>query len=219
MRRPEGVYSRAERLSDAVVHCAGLLVGATAAPALIVLAFVSSRDPALVAAASVYGVSLALMFAASAAYHTTRAPALRERLRRLDQSAIYVKIAGAYTPFAVATGPEAMPFLLGIWTAAVAGVGLKLLSARQLFGLTLGLYLAMGWAALAVGGPIFARMEPGVFRLVLAGGVIYTAGVGFLLWERLPFHVTIWHVFVLAASLFVYAAVLLEIAGVAGAAA
>lgn len=215
MGRPGGTYTRAERLSDAVVHCAGLLVGLTAVPVLVTLAVVWARDPALVAAASVYGASLVAMLAASAAYHLTRAPAWRDRLRRLDQSAIYVKIAGAYTPFAVMSGPEAMPFLGGLWAAALAGVTLKLMTARQLFGLTLALYLGMGWAALAFGGPIFERMAPGAFRLVLAGGALYTAGVIFLLWERLPFHVTIWHVFVLAASLFVYAAVLIEVAGFA----
>lgn len=218
MARAGGEYTRAERLSDAVVHCAGLLVGLTAAPALITLAAIWAHDPALVAAASVYGATLVAMFAASAAYHLTPASAWRDRLRRLDQSAIYLKIAGAYTPFAVMAGAEAMPFLAGLWAAAVAGVGLKILTARQLFGLTLGLYLAMGWAALAFGGPIFARMDAGAFRLVLGGGLLYTLGVIFLLWDSLPFHIAIWHVFVLAASLLVYAAVLIEVADFAPAA-
>lgn len=214
MSRRDGGYSQAERRSDAIVHWTGLALGLAAAPAVVALAF-RAPDRALVAAAAVYAASLLAMFAASAAYHMTPAPAWRDRLRRLDQSAIYLKIAGAYTPFAVMTGPEAMPFLAGLWAAAAAGVTLKAMTARQLFGVTVALYLAMGWAALAFGGPIFARMTPGAFHLVLAGGLFYTIGVAFLIWERLPFHVTIWHVFVLAASLMVYAAMVIELRGVA----
>lgn len=217
MGRPRGEYTRAERVSDAVVHGAGLLIALMAAPVLVTLAALRVRDAALVAAATVYGATLVGMLAASAAYHLTPAPAWRDRLRRLDQSAIYLKIAGAYTPFAAMAGAEAMPFLAGLWAAALAGVGMKLLTARALFGLTLALYLAMGWAALAFGGPIFARMTPGGFHLVLAGGALYTVGVAFLMWESLPFHVTIWHVFVLTASITIYAAMVIELGGVAAA--
>jgi hemolysin III len=209
------VYSRAERLSDAAVHVTGLLLALMAAPVLVTLAAVWLDDRGLVAAAFVYGASLVAMLACSALYHMTSTPAWKERLRRLDQSAIYLKIAGTYTPFAVMSGAQSMPFLAGLWAAALAGVSLKLLTARQLFGLTVGLYLAMGWAAVVVGGPILERLTPEGFRLVLAGGLLYTVGVLFLVWERLPFHNTIWHVFVLAASLTLYAAVLIEIAGLA----
>jgi hemolysin III len=214
MGRRDGVYSEAERRSDAVVHWTGLILGLAAAPVVVALAL-RAPDGTLVAAAVVYAMSLIAMLGASAAYHMSRAPAWRDRLRRLDQSAIYVKIAGAYTPFAVMTGPEAMPFLGGLWAAALVGVGLKVLTARQLFGATLALYLGMGWAALAFGAPIFERMTPQAFRLVFAGGSLYTAGVVFLVWDSLPHHYTIWHVFVLAASLFVYAAILMEVAGFA----
>jgi hemolysin III len=215
MSRRDGVYTQAERRSDAIVHWTGLVLGLAAAPVVVGLALRAPDGTTLVAAAAIYAASLVAMLGASAAYHMSRAPAWRDRLRRLDQSAIYVKIAGAYTPFAVMTGPEAMPFLGGLWAAALVGVGLKVLTARQLFGVTLALYLGMGWAALAVGGPIFERMTPEAFRLVFAGGSLYTAGVVFLVWDRLPHHYTIWHVFVLAASLFVYAAVLMEVAGFA----
>jgi hemolysin III len=211
--RVGGVYTRAERLSDAAVHVTGLLTALMAAPVLVTLAAVWRGDRPLIVAAAIYGVSLIAMLACSALYHMTPASAWKDRLRRLDQSAIYLKIAGTYTPFAVMSGPQATPFLAGLWAAAAAGVSMKLLSARQLFGLTVALYLAMGWAATVVGAPILERMTPEGFRLVLAGGVLYTVGVLFLVWERLPFHNTIWHLFVLVASLTLYAAVLIEIAG------
>ncbi len=216
-RRVGGVYSQAERLSDAAVHVTGLLLSLMAAPVLVTLAAVWLHDRVLVVAASVYGVSLVAMLACSALYHMTAAPAWKEWLRRLDQSAIYLKIAGTYTPFAVMSGPQAMPFLAGLWAAAAAGVSLKLVTARQLFGLTVALYLAMGWAAVVVGAPILERMTPEGFRLVLLGGSLYTVGVLFLVWERLPFHNTIWHVFVLAATLVLYAAVVVELAGLSAA--
>lgn len=213
--RVSGVYSRAERLSDAAVHVVGIFLALLAAPVLVTLAAVWQQDRSLVLAASVYGLSLVAMLCASAVYHMTPAPDWKDRLRRLDQSAIYLKIAGTYTPFAVMSGPQAMPFLAGLWAAAAAGVSIKLILPRQLFGLTVALYLAMGWAAVVAGAPILERMTPEGFRLVLAGGILYTVGVLFLMWEQLPFHNTIWHVFVLTASLLLYAAMLVEAAALA----
>lgn len=213
--RPEGIggrYSRAERLSDGAVHVAGIGVAMILAPALVVIA-ARGGNLWMIAAAVVYGLSLIVMLACSALYHMTPEPKLKGRLRRLDQSAIYFKIAGTYTPFAVLSGPQAMPFLAGLWAAAAAGVSIKLLASRDLFGLTVALYLAMGWAAVIAGAPILDHMTSEGFRLVLAGGLLYTVGVLFLVWEQLPFHNTIWHVFVLVASLTVYAAVLIELAG------
>lgn len=210
-----GGYSRAERLSDAAVHIAGIGVAMILAPVLVVVAATGGNDRGLVIAICVYGLSLIAMLACSAIYHMTPAPELKDRLRRLDQSAIYLKIAGTYTPFAVLSGPQSMPFLAGLWAAAAAGVSIKLIARRELFGLTVALYLAMGWAAVLAGAPILDHLTPEGFRLVLAGGVLYSVGVLFLIWERLPFHTTIWHVFVLTASLILYAAVMIEVAGLA----
>lgn len=210
-----GRYSRAERLSDAAVHVAGIGAAMILAPLLVLTVARGGNDLGLVIATCVYGVSLVAMLACSAIYHMTPAPEWKDKLRRLDQSAIYFKIAGTYTPFAVLSGPQAMPFLAGLWAAAAAGVSIKLIVRRELFGLTVALYLAMGWAAVLTGAPILDHMTPEGFRLVLAGGVLYSVGVLFLIWERLPFHTTIWHVFVLTASLILYAAVLIEMAGLA----
>ena len=212
-RRGSGDYTRAERLTDAAVHVSGIVLALIAVPVLVTLAAVWSRDAGLVLAASIYGLCLIVMLACSALYHMTPMPEWKDRLRRLDQSAIYLKIAGTYTPFAVMSGPSAMPFLAGLWAAAAAGVSFKLLSARALFGLTVSLYLAMGWAAVVAGGPILDRMTSEGYRLVMTGGVLYTVGVLFLVWDALPFHNAIWHAFVLTASLVLYAAVVVEIVG------
>ncbi len=215
--RVSGAYSRAERIADGTVHVAGVLAALLAAPALVLFAAVRLDDPGLVIAACVYAASLIAMVCCSALYHMTTAQEWKDTLRRIDQSAIYLKIAGTYTPFAMMSGAQAMPFLAGLWAAAAAGVSLKLLARGKFFGLTVALYLAMGWAAVVVGAPILERLTPTAYQLVLAGGLLYTVGVLFLVWERLPFHTMIWHVFVLTASLLLYAAVLIEYAGLAAA--
>ena len=207
------IYSRAELLSDAAVHVAGILAALIAVPVLITLAAVWFGDASTVAAALVYGISLIGMLACSALNNMLRLPAWKDFLRRVDQSAIYVKIAGSYTPFAVLTGTHAGVFLTGLWSAALAGAALRLFSAARLKWASILLYLGIGWAGVLAGGPLFAELTPTGFGLILAAGLIYTAGVLFFVWERLPFHNTIWHVFVLAATFVLYAAVLVELWG------
>ena len=208
------IYSRAEVLSDAAVHAVGLVSALIAAPVLVTLAAVWFGDPTTVAAAAIYGLSLIAMFVCSAVYNHLALPARKDVLRRLDQSAIYVKIAGSYTPFAVLTGTHAGFFLAGVWGTAVLGASLIILSPTPLKWASILLYLGLGWAGgadrRADAGRALARSG---FALIVAAGSIYTAGLFFFLWERLPFHNTIWHLFVLAASFVLYAAVLLELSG------
>ena len=180
---------------------------------LVTLAAVWFGDPTTVAAAAIYGLSLIAMFVCSAIYNLVSLPAWKDLLRRVDQSAIYVKIAGSYTPFAVLTGTHAGFFLAGVWGTAVLGASLIILSPTPLRWASILLYLGLGWAGALVGGPMLAALSPAGFALIVAAGSIYTAGLCFFLWERLPFHNTIWHVFVLAASFVLYAAVLLELSG------
>jgi hemolysin III len=207
------VYTRAELISDAAVHFTGLVAAMIAVPVLITLAAVWIGDASTVVAALVYGISLIGMLACSALNNLVRLPAWKDFLRRIDQSAIYVKIAGSYTPFAVLTGTHAGLFLTGVWGAALAGASLRLLSGAKLKWASITLYLLIGWAGALMGGPLLAELSAtGLLLLVVAGGM-YTAGVLFFVWERLPFHNTIWHVFVLAASFVIYAAVIVELSG------
>lgn len=204
-------YSRAERLSDAAVHLTGLALVLGAVPVLIVVAALVRGDAATVAGVSIYAAALVLMIGASAAWNICEGfswgAARAWLLRRLDHSAIFLKIAATYTPFALITG-HGLWLTLGIWAAAGLGIVLKMISPERFRLVSLALYLGMGWAGVAGGGALLAALPMPVVVLMAVGGGLYTLGVVFYVWERLPFHITIWHGFVLAASLVFYAAVL-----------
>lgn len=206
------VYSRAELVSDAAVHVTGIVAALIAVPILVTLAALWFGDATTVGAAAVYGASLLAMFLCSAANNMIHVPARKDMLRRIDQSAIYVKIAGSYTPLAVLTGTHAGLFLAGLWGAALAGASLRMFSPARLKWASIIFYLAIGWAAALFGGPLISALSPTGFLLILVAGGLYTFGVVFFVWERLPFHNTIWHVFVLAGTFVLYAAVVIELA-------
>lgn len=203
--RPD--YSRAEWISDAVIHVFGLLLVLISVPVLVTLAAVLRGDAVSVAAVSVYGACLIAMIFFSALYNMAPRGRFTKLLQRLDHSAIYWKIAGTYTPFALLSGGQGVWLLGGIWGAALAGTGLKLCSIRRFRWLALALYLGMGWAGVALGWPIIQGLPPATLWLMALGGVTYTLGVVFYLWESLPFHYTIWHAFVLLATAVFFAAV------------
>lgn len=203
-------YSRAEKLSDAVVHIIGISLVLMAAPALIVTASIVRGDAVSILGTSVYGAGLVAMILCSALYNMIEHPDWSGILKRLDHSAIYVKIAATYTPFTLISGHGAL-LLTSLWGAAAAGVTLKVLAPHRFRWIALALYMAMGWAGVVAGQSFLAALPTPTIVLMLIGGGLYTAGVGFYLWDRLPFHNTIWHVFVLAATLVFYAAVVVHV--------
>lgn len=210
-RTPQ-IYSRAEYISDAVVHVSGLTAALIGGPVLIVLAAIWIGDVMAVTATAIYAVCLFAMLLCSALYNMITRPEWADRLRRIDQSAIYFKIAGTYTPVVMLTGTQVGWFLAGIWGVALTGASLILFSSTRRRILALSLYLGLGWAGVVFGGPAMSGISQVGLILLFIGGITYTAGVVFHVWERLPFHNTIWHVFVLVATGVVYAAVLVELA-------
>ncbi|MEM9139383.1 MAG: hemolysin III family protein [Pseudomonadota bacterium] len=219
MNRPQKQprpYSAAELWADTTVHVVGVLGALLAVPVLITLAAVWREEGALVAAVAIYGASILAMFCFSASYNIAniRLPGGRvlEALRRLDHAAIYVKIAGTYTPYAVlAGGPTGRWLLIGVWTGAIAGLMGKLVAPDRWERLSLALYLALGWAFVLAAGPISAKITEATLILIIIGGCLYTVGVVFHLWQRLPFQNAIWHLFVLVASFVFYSAMIVEI--------
>ncbi len=204
-------YSRAEWISDAVVHVLGVIAALIAVPVLITLAVVLRGDAPAVASTSLYGVALIAMLVFSALYNMTTRPRPRRIFRSLDHSAILCLIAATYTPLALLSGAEATGLLVTLWIAALAGAILRAFAPDRLKLAAVALALAMGWAGLLAGGEVFAGLSMPVMALIVTGGLLYTLGVAFFLFERLPFHYTIWHVCVLAASAAFYAAVTVQL--------
>ena len=157
-----------------------------------------------------YGGSLFTLFLVSAVYHRTNwGPRARTWMRRLDHSAIFVLIAGTYTPFLLVNlrGPWGWSLFGVIWALAGAGVALKFwFTGRFRVGSTL-LYIGMGWLVMVAVRPMQSNVPPAALGLLLAGGLSYTLGTVFYLWKRLPYHHAIWHLFVLGGSVCHFCAV------------
>lgn len=201
------VYSAAERFADGGVHVVGIGASILAVAAMMIAA--RNMPAASVASLAVYGFGLMAVFACSACYHLSREGRLKAILQRFDHAAIYVKIAGTYTPFAAIKMGDAAGFALlsSVWAITVFGATAKLLWPGRLVRTSYVLYLAQGWAIVAAFGPFAAAVSGRVLTLLVIGGVTYTAGVIFHLWERLPYHNAVWHSFVVVASACHFAAI------------
>jgi len=196
-------------MADGVVHALGLALGVAGAVALVVLA-VSYGKPVLLAPLSVYAAGLVGMLACSAAYNILRSSRWRAWLRRFDHAAIFAMIAGTYTPFTTLglDGGWSLGLTVVVWAVATVGIVLKLWQPRRIEAVSLILYLGLGWIGLVAVGPLRAALDPLTLALLAAGGIVYSAGVVFHVWRRLPYHNAIWHGFVLVAAGIHYLAVL-----------
>jgi hemolysin III len=203
--------SAGARVADLAVHIAGLALGGAGGIVLIGLSL-HIGGGGLVAAVSVYAVCLLAMFAFSTAYNFAR-PSWQPLLRRFDHAAIFLMIAGSYTPFTTQRleGTWAIGMTLAVWTLALAGAAAKLLAPGLDRRFWVGLYLALGWAVLVAIKPLAGAVSVVALILLVAGGLLYSSGVLVYARERLPFRRAIWHGFVLAAAAVQYAAVLVGV--------
>jgi hemolysin III len=210
-RRPAGFpwnYDRSEMVADGVIHVIGICFGLIGAVTLIV---VGSRATKIVAIESVfvYAVGLLAMLGFSAAYNLWPVSETKWILRRFDHSAIYVLIAGTYTPFMAQLKISLTSDLLtGLWVTAGLGVMLKLVLPGRFDRVAVALYLLLGWSGVIFYGSVFASLPSLTIWLLAAGGTLYSVGVIFHLWESLRFQNAIWHAFVLLAAGCHYTAVL-----------
>ena len=190
-----------EQLANSLSHGLGLLLAVCALPFLVLEARSGGGLP--VAGAAVFGGTAILMYFTSTLYHSRPGANRNGWLRRLDHSAIYLLIAGTYTPvlLGVLRGSSGWVMLAVIWTLALAGVVFKLLAGARFRKVSVTLYVAMGWAALALIRPLWTHMEPAGLGWLFAGGIAYTAGVVFyLLHERMRYSHLVWHLCVLAGT-------------------
>ena len=209
-------YSDAENISDSVVHIAGIIVAVLAVPVLITLAVILHGDLRAIVGTSLYGAALIAMLLCSALYNMTQEASRKAFFRHFDHTAILCKIAATYTPFMLLSSGGGGWLLPGLWGAAITGAGMRFMAPDRFKIAAVALALGMGWAGLFAGEAFFAGLSTAVITLIVTGGALYTLGVGFFLFDRLPFHYTIWHVFVLAASMVFFAAVMLHLVQTAG---
>lgn len=204
---------REEWIADAVVHAIGLTLALIGGGWLIVYAQ-SHGDLRLTAGLTVYVAGLLAMLVCSTLYNVNTDRRLRAIFERLDLSAIYVMIAGTYTPFMLTKfdGLWAIAFLGVLWTAAFAGVALKLLTRLDAPKVFIALYLTLGWLGILVLKPLIGAVSPVGLGFLAVGGVLYSVGVIFHVWEKLQFNSAIWHCFVIAAAACHFAAVFHEVA-------
>lgn len=205
-------YSVTEEIVHVLTHGVGALLSLVGLAMLVAIAIRAGGLDRIVAA-SIFGTTLVTMFGVSTAYHAVPTRRLKRWLRVMDHSAVYLLIAGTYTPFSVISlrGPWGWSLLAVIWSLALTGIVLKLRPVAKIPGLSVALYVAMGWLGVVAARPLLESVPPGGLLLMLLGGVTYTTGVLFFVWRRLPFNHAIWHLFVLAGSAFHFLAILIYV--------
>ncbi len=210
-------YTFGEEVANNVVQGFGVLLSVVGLTTLV--AFAAADGGALdVTACAVFGAALVLLYSISTVYHALPVHVAPRLMARLDHIAIYLLIAGTYTPFALlALGSTRGWWLFGaIWTLAGIGIALQFTRLRGLRALEIALYLAMGWLGMLTFGPLSERLQAGGTALLLAGGVAYTLGVPFHLLRKLRYHNALWHALVLTGSTLHFFAVLLYVLPVRG---
>jgi hemolysin III len=199
-RFQERVYARDEVIADGIVH--GAAIVAALCGGVFLLTRGLHRDPKDIAALATYLLGLLAMLGFSAAYNMTPISPMKWFLRRFDHSAIYIMIAGTYTPLLLQLPDMQLALLLAaiIWVGAGVGVALKVFMPGRYDGLAVIAYLALGWVGIFAASSFMAVLPKITMLLIVLGGLLYSAGVPFYLWEKLKFQNAIWHVFVMAAA-------------------
>jgi len=190
-----------------LVHCLGLILAAGGGGALLVVAALWTA-PVYAPAVAIYVGSLLVLFSVSLAFNTAPIAPFKRLLARLDQAAIFLVIAATDTPIlAMISDTSTGSRMLGlVWGASVLGIALKLLVPQHFGRLAILLYAAIGWSGVAVFSSLAQVVPPSTLWLLLAGGIVYSTGIIFHVWEKLFFHNVVWHCFVVAgASLHLWA--------------
>ena len=202
-------YSVGEEIAHAVTHGIGIPLS-IAALAILVAFSVLYGDAWHVTSTAIYGSTLILLYTASTLYHGIPHAGAKKLLQRLDHVAIFLLIAGTYTPFTLVSLRGSWGWILFamVWGIAILGIYIELWGSSKLRRWSLALYLGMGWLVLIAIKPMLANVETGGLLLLLAGGLSYTLGAIFYAWERLSYNHAIWHIFVLAGSILHFFSVL-----------
>jgi len=195
-------YSLAEEVANSISHGIGLVFGIVGLVLLLVQAIETNASTTAITSYSLYGGSMILLFLASTLYHAIPHARAKRWLKLFDHCAIYLLIAGTYTPFLLVglDSPLAKGLMVVIWGLALVGILFKLTIAHRFKVLSLVTYLLMGWLSLVVIYQMVMKLAPGSVTLLAAGGIVYSLGVIFYVSKRIPYNHAIWHGFVLGGS-------------------
>jgi len=191
-------YSFSEELAHAITHGIGVVLGIVGFVVLLIFSSFTG-DAWNIASVAIYGTTLILLYLSSTLYHSFPQPRLKRIFRIMDHSAIYLLIAGTYTPLLLVSlrGPLGASLCALLWGVALAGILFKIFFIGRFSKFSTGLYIVMGWIAVLVIKPMMASIAPGGLLLILAGGITYTLGVIFYAMTHVKYHHAIWHLFVL----------------------
>lgn len=194
-------HQRIEEWLNSATHGIGALLSVIGTIILIAGA-TQLHDTWKIISFSIFGTSLILLYVASALYHGARRPELKKAFKTLDHCAIFLLIAGTYTPFLLVNMRGAVGWTLFaiIWSLAITGVALKLTFANRFKLARVGIYVAMGWLIIFASSDLLASLNETALTLTVAGGIVYTTGVAFYLADRIPYMHAVWHLFVIGGS-------------------
>ncbi len=211
-------YTTGEEIANSITHGLGMLFGIVGLIILLIKASDHSADALTITSMSVYGGSMILLFLASTLYHAIPHRAAKRWLKTLDHSAIYLLIAGSYTPFLLVSlrTPLAIGLMITIWSIALVGIIMKVAFVYRFEKFSLYAYLTMGWLSLVVIYQLAIHLSIGGVTLLACGGVVYSLGVIFYVAKRIPFNHAIWHGFVLGGCVCHFLAIYLYVVPVSG---
>jgi hemolysin III len=195
-------FSLAELIADGIVHGIGLAFAIALGTVLIVFAAIGYARPEL-PAIILYFVTLVTVLVASLAFNLAPMSTFKKVMARIDQAAIFLFIAGTYTPLLALMSQNTMAqgLMVLVWSAALIGMALKLIVPQRFGRLAIVLYLAIGWSGVLVFQSLAASLPPVALWLLVAGGITYSAGIVFHLWDKLKFQNVLWHAFVVAGAI------------------
>ena len=205
-------YTPGEELANSLTHGVGVLLAIGGLALLVTLAALRG-DVWHVVACSIYGAAMVVLYSASTLYHAVSKPRAKSALQVFDHAAIFLLIAGTYTPFTLVSlrGPWGWALFGTVWGLALVGIVIEIAFPGRWPVFSLVLYVAMGWVGVVAVKPLLSALPTGGLVLLLLGGLAYTGGVVFYVWKRLPYGHAIWHVFVLAGTVLHFFAVLLYV--------
>lgn len=207
-------YSLAEEIANSISHGIGCIFGIVGLVLLLTQAVEMRADVTAITSYSLYGGSMILLFLASTLYHAIPHQKAKPWLKKFDHCAIYLLIAGTYTPFLMVglKSPLAQGLMAVIWSLALLGIIFKLTIAHRFKVLSLVTYLSMGWLSLVVIYQLATKLSAGGVWLLAAGGIVYSLGVIFYVSRRIPYNHAIWHGFVLGGSVLHFCAIYFYVA-------